>query len=241
MNPDNMTRSDISRESRKRRTLILGVVLLAAVGALLYFISQKRPSTSKDYAASHAEAKDVYYCPMHPSFRSDKPGSCPVCSMKLVKMEKAAAPTTTGESRVPAKGADTPATMPGMSTGANTTDAAGAATSVFVAPERQQLIGMRSVAAAVQPVVKEIRTVGKVAFDETKVTHIHTKVSGYIEDVFADYVGKHVRRGEALFTIYSPDLVATQQEYLLALKSFGAHEKLTTSARIELPPQGTAF
>src|SRR5207244_10928384 len=62
-------------------------------------------------------------------------------------------------------------------------------------------------------------TVGKIAYDETKVTHIHTKVAGFVEEVFVDYVGKEVKRGEPLFTIYSPDLVATQQEYLLALKS----------------------
>jgi multidrug resistance efflux pump len=66
---------------------------------------------------------------------------------------------------------------------------------------------------------KEVRTVGRVAYDETKITHIHTKVSGFIEEVFVDYVGKAVIAGEPLFTIYSPDLVATQQEYLLALKS----------------------
>lgn len=97
-----------------------------------------------------------------------------------------------------------------------------AANAIFVPPQKQQLIGMHSVAARIQRLEKEIRAVGKVAFDETKVTHIHTKVSGYIEEVFADYVGKPVRRGEALFTIYSPDLVATQQEYLLALKSRNA-------------------
>ena len=90
---------------------------------------------------------------------------------------------------------------------------------IFIAPERQQLIGVKSATAETKSVVKEIRTVGRVAYDETKITHIHTKVSGYIEDVFVDYVGKAVKAGDPLFTIYSPDLVATQQEYLLALKS----------------------
>ena len=90
---------------------------------------------------------------------------------------------------------------------------------VFVPPEKQQLIGMRSVVAEYGTVVKEIRAVGKVAYDETRVTHIHTKVSGFIEEVFADFVGKPVRAGEALFTIYSPDLVATEQDFLLALRS----------------------
>src|SRR3989454_6952900 len=99
---------------------------------------------------------------------------------------------------------------------ANATSGAG---QIYIAPERQQLIGVKTAVVGLKPLAKEIRTVGKVAYDETKITHIHTKVSGYIEDVFVDYVGKAVKAGDPLFTIYSPDLVATQQEYLLALKS----------------------
>ena len=92
-------------------------------------------------------------------------------------------------------------------------------TAIFVPPEKQQLIGMRSVAAEMGSLTKEIRIVGKVTYDETHLTHIHSKVSGYIEEVFADSVGKPVRAGDPLFTIYSPDLLATQQDFLLALKS----------------------
>jgi membrane fusion protein, copper/silver efflux system len=90
---------------------------------------------------------------------------------------------------------------------------------IFIAPEKQQLIGMRSVAAEMGTLTKDIRIVGKVSYDETKLTHIHSKVSGYIEEVFADSVGKPVHAGDPLFTIYSPDLVATEQDFLLALKS----------------------
>jgi Cu(I)/Ag(I) efflux system membrane fusion protein len=90
---------------------------------------------------------------------------------------------------------------------------------IFVAPEKQQLIGMRSVSAEMGTLTKDIRIVGKVSYDETKLTHIHSKVAGYIEEVFADSVGKPVHAGDPLFTIYSPDLVATQQDFLLALKS----------------------
>jgi Cu(I)/Ag(I) efflux system membrane fusion protein len=91
--------------------------------------------------------------------------------------------------------------------------------SIFVAPEKQQLIGMRTVAAEMGTLTKDIRIVGKVSYDETRLTHIHSKVSGYIEEVFADSVGKSVRAGDPLFTIYSPDLVATEQDFLLALRS----------------------
>ncbi|MEO8052789.1 MAG: efflux RND transporter periplasmic adaptor subunit [Acidobacteriota bacterium] len=92
-------------------------------------------------------------------------------------------------------------------------------TGIFVPPEKQQLIGMRSVPAEMGTLTKEIRIVGKVTYDESRLTHIHSKVSGYIEEVFADSVGKPVRAGDALFTIYSPDLLATEQDFLLALKS----------------------
>ena len=57
---------------------------------------------------------------------------------------------------------------------------------------------------------------GKVTADETRLVHVHVKVSGFIEKVFVDYVGQTVRKGQPLFTVYSPDLVATQQEYLIA-------------------------
>ena len=114
-------------------------------------------------------------------------------------------------------------TTPGMVMGghaaAQPSEAGSAPGQIYIAPERQQLIGVKSASAEMKSLVKEIRTVGRVAYDETKITHIHTKVSGFVEEVFADYVGKPVKAGEPLFTIYSPDLVATQQEYLLALKS----------------------
>jgi RND family efflux transporter MFP subunit len=115
---------------------------------------------------------------------------------------------------------DTPQGTPAEATSATTPPgAAPQEGAIFIAPEKQQLIGMRSVAAEMGTLTKEIRIVGKVSYDETKLTHIHSKVSGYIEEVFADSVGKPVHVGDPLFTIYSPDLVATEQDFLLALKS----------------------
>src|SRR5262249_12421344 len=111
-------------------------------------------------------------------------------------------------------------TMAAMPTGkAAPADSNAGTGPIYIAPERQQLIGVKTASAEMKSITKEIRTVGRVAYDETKITHVHTKVSGFIEDVFADYVGKPVKAGEPLFTIYSPDLLATPQEYLLALKS----------------------
>jgi len=67
-----------------------------------------------------------------------------------------------------------------------------------------------------RPTEKVIRTVGRFDYDERKVAEVTLKVSGYIQDLFVDYTGQPVKKGDALFSIYSPDLVTTQQEYLLA-------------------------
>lgn len=90
---------------------------------------------------------------------------------------------------------------------------------VMIPPQRQQLIGVRTA-----PVVREvgrrtIRTVGEVEYDERLVAHIHTKVSGWIEKLEIDFTGKLVEAGQPLLEIYSPELVSTQEEYLLALRA----------------------
>ncbi len=97
--------------------------------------------------------------------------------------------------------------------------APGTSKAVYISAARQQLIGVRTAALEHRALDTTIRTVGTIAYDETRVTMIHTKVPGWIERVYVDYVGKSVRRGEPLFTVYSPELVATQKEYLLALKA----------------------
>ena len=98
---------------------------------------------------------------------------------------------------------------------------------VYISPARQQLIGVRTAEVTHQATDATIRTVGVIAYDETRVAAVHTKIAGWAERVWVDYVGKQVMKGEPLFTIYSPDLVATQREYLLALK---ADRQLSDSA-----------
>lgn len=95
---------------------------------------------------------------------------------------------------------------------------AGGANAAYISPQRQQLIGVRTAAIGQQQLDTTIRTVGTIAYDETRVAEIHTKFSGWIDRVYVDSVGKPVRRNEPLITVYSPELVSTEHEYLLALK-----------------------
>ena len=100
----------------------------------------------------------------------------------------------------------------------HTTTAGMPETAFKIGPEKQQLIGVQYGAVEYQTLSKSLRAVGKVAFDETKITRINPKIEGWIEKVYVDFTGKLVQKGQPLLSIYSPDLVQTQQEYLLAIK-----------------------
>jgi Cu(I)/Ag(I) efflux system membrane fusion protein len=82
--------------------------------------------------------------------------------------------------------------------------------------KQRQTIGLTYGTAERRAIEKVIRTVGRFETDERKITEVNLKVGGYIEKLLVDYAGKPVRKGEPLFSIYSPDLVSAEQEYLLA-------------------------
>ena len=90
---------------------------------------------------------------------------------------------------------------------------------IALSPERLQAIGVKFELAKQRPVERSIRTVGQVEIDERRLAHVNIKLEGWIDQLFVNSTGERVRKGKILFTLYSPDLVATQTEYLLALKS----------------------
>jgi Cu(I)/Ag(I) efflux system membrane fusion protein len=90
---------------------------------------------------------------------------------------------------------------------------------VQIPPERQQRIGVRFGVVEMRPLEKIIRTVGRVDYDEKRVVTVSTKVGGWIEELYVDFTGRFVKEGEPLLAIYSPELVSTQEEYLIALRA----------------------
>ena len=92
------------------------------------------------------------------------------------------------------------------------------APTVEILPEKQQLIGVKTVIAELKPLQKIIRTVGFVEYDERRLVTVNTKFDGWIEKLFVDYSGKYVRKGEPIAEIYSPELLATEQEFINLLK-----------------------
>ena len=89
---------------------------------------------------------------------------------------------------------------------------------VEIPTDKWQMIGVKTVKAAIQPMNRVIRTVGRIEYDERKLATANTKIEGWIEKLHIDYTGRYVQKGEPLAEIYSPELVATQQEFLNILR-----------------------
>lgn len=124
--------------------------------------------------------------------------------------------------------------MEGMKMGVNET---GQATTILT-PEKKQHIGVSVTEVQEKRVEKTIRAVGKVAYDERRLARIHLRVDGWIQDLFINFTGQGVRKGEPLLTLYSPDLLSTQQEYLLAKRS---QAKLKASPIADVQETGSAL
>lgn len=152
---------------------------------------------------------EPWQCPTHPTYTAPEPGTCIICGEKLVTV-----PLTAGT--LPGAGSDGQPVATG--TGTARADVPGLA-GVTIDPQRQQLIGLRTVVVTQGPVGHQWRTTGRVIVDETRVRKVNVRVDGFVETLHVDYIGRPVRKGEALLELYSPELVAAQREYLLALQT----------------------
>lgn len=109
---------------------------------------------------------------------------------------------------------------------------------VQISPDRQQLIGVKFGLVEEKALEKVIRTVGRVDYDEKRLVTVAPKIGGWIEKLYVDFTGRYVKKGDPLLTIYSPELVSAQEEYLIALRNLknlsGSGSSLLESVRRRL-------
>jgi hypothetical protein len=98
---------------------------------------------------------------------------------------------------------------------------------------RVQTMGIKTERVGTRAFTRTLRTVGIVETNENRVAHVQTKFEGWIEDLYVDFVGKPVRAGQPLFAVYSPDLVASQEEYLVALENAKGDREGPMAAELE--------
>ena len=157
---------------------------------LILFMFFLNVSCDKKENHEHSKAAEYYTCPMHTSVRSDKPGACPVCGMELVRTEN-----TRG---VPKQHV-------------------GDSNSLMFGEEKQILANISVDTVRVATIGAETTLSGKVAANENKVNTITARVSGRIDRLFLRQDGEHISRGQPLYSIYSEQLLADQNDYLSML------------------------
>ncbi|GHB59481.1 hemolysin D [Psychrosphaera saromensis] len=197
------------QKSNTVKSIMLGVFVGTLVTAILsYSLFQTADSPMQNMAASsssssskdkgngndkaeNAEKTPAYWvAPMDANYRRDKPGKSPM-GMDLVPVYE-----NTGKSE-------------GQDVGAG---------AVKISSNVINNLGVRTVQVSYKPLTSEINTLGYITHDEERLVDIHPRVEGWIEKLHVKSVGEQVKKGQALYDIYSPELVNAQEEFLLALE-----------------------
>jgi membrane fusion protein, copper/silver efflux system len=225
------------------RFLLAAAVALAG-GGMLGGCGKARVTSAPGPAK---ESKKILYWedPMHPAYKSDKPGKAPDCGMDLVPVYEQktpvpgpapAPPAASGGRKVlywfdpmqPGTHFDHPGKSPFMDMelvpkyadeAAPQGGPPAAGTAVELSPQEVSAAGVAT--AEVQPasLYRTVRAVGTLGADETKLVHVAARVAGRLDRLYLDFTGAAVRRGDPLYAIYSPDLVTSGREYALALEN----------------------
>lgn len=229
----------------KIRVLMIAILLTLGVGlaAVTLTVGCSKSPQSKAGAAK-------YHCPMHPTVVSDKPGDCPICSMKLVPMDDDKPPQTTAatpkkktmyrSTMNPNEVSDKPGKdSMGMEMAAFEVTVGGEATpaglaTVSITPAARERMGLTLGTVEKRKLSREVRTSARIVPDETRLYRVTTKIEGWVDKLFLATTGQAVKKGDPLLTIYSPELVSAQEEYLIAARTPAAGDSLKKASRRRL-------
>jgi Cu(I)/Ag(I) efflux system membrane fusion protein/cobalt-zinc-cadmium efflux system membrane fusion protein len=204
--------------------LLIVAGLIAALGAGYW--AGRVHEDHAGHADGTTDAATQWTCGMHPFIIRDEPGICPICNMELTPLKPGTGGQGSGERQVKHWVSPMDPTYireaPGqdyMGHDLVPVYEGGADGGIAVDPVIRQSMGVRTAAVELRDLRRPLRTVGLVAVDETRQLVVTSKIEGWIERLYVNQSGQAVKSGQPLLEIFSPDLVAAQQEYLLALAS----------------------
>jgi membrane fusion protein, copper/silver efflux system len=179
-----------------RKPLNLIYLFLLIAGSFLAGTWYSKHSADTGVAAASRKIQ-YYYCPMHPDYKSDKPGAAPCCGMQLEPVyADEAGSTSSAHSSEPVH--------PG---------------SVLISTDRQQMIGLKVMTAEKVSAKKSIRIPGRVVPDETRIYRINSAVDGWVKNITPVTTGSVVRKNDLLASIYAPESASAMKAYLYGLRS----------------------
>lgn len=165
------------------RTILVTIVAVIAAGALGWYAGRKRAEQGRP--PQTGEKKVAFYqSSMHPWIKSEKPGNCTICGMKLT-------PIYEGEKGFEAEGELVTLSSNGI-----------------------QVINVQSEPVKVRQLKRELHVAGRIEADETRLRVLSAYLDGRIEKLFVNYLGAEVRAGEPLAVLYSPEVLSAEREYL---------------------------
>ncbi len=245
--------------TKRTKILVAGGVAVALAGAAFVILRHRGGTETEPAGAETAAADDgpqtIYTCSMHPQIVQDHPGTCPICGMDLVPKvigdqpekdeAKGGEAKAGGERKIkywvapmdPTYISDKPGKSPmGMDLVPVYEDQApqGGGSTVTIDPVVVQNMGVRVATIHRGTISRRVRTIGTVDVAESEESVVNLRYSGWVEHIYVDETGVKVDRGDRLFSVYSPELVSAQEEYLLALRTQGAGSPLAKSARARL-------
>jgi len=180
----------------KKFTIPLVIILLAIAAGGAWFVWQNKEGAT---TADQAGVKQLYTCSMHPFIIKEKPGLCPVCGMELIKKINTAGKAVAKPAGQPQK--------------------ADLHEQVSLSEKQRVMANVATAEATTETLNKEINAVGIVQYNQSRQAKVTAWIAGRLEKLNVNSIGAFVSKERPVAEIYSPDLVATQQEYLLALKS----------------------
>ena len=209
---------------------------------------------------SSGSSAQVYTCPMHPEVTSHEPGLCPECNMNLVPKEAAhvhsemessstmdnmpeAVSSSEPDSKVqqftcgmhPQVVTNEPGICPICNMNLVPKVASGKGDGVvLIDPTTRQNMAVATTKVDYKKLTRTIRAYGQVSYRESEQFSVNLKIRGYVEKLYINETGVHVKSGEPLLEIYSPELVAAQNEYLIALKGFDSKDGRSSTVRPRL-------